>query len=218
MKKMSQYLRTTQGKMVAALGIIIVALFGYYFYAMGTGQINNVTEVIVSQDDHVRGALDGRVTLVEFGDLQCPACGAYEPIVRQLVKDNPTTLKVIFRHFPLVQIHSNALLAAKASEAAGLQGKFWEMHDILYDNQKQWSEGLNAREFIMEYAKTIGLDTTKFATDIENKDIEAKILAQYQERNKLGVQGTPTFFLNGKMIESPKSLEAFDALIKAAAK
>jgi protein-disulfide isomerase len=218
MKKLSQYLRTGQGKFIAGLVLLIVLSFGYYFYALSKGQVTPVGVVTVSESDNIRGALDGKVTLVEFGDLQCPACGAYEPLVRKLLADNPTTLKFVFKHFPLTQIHQNALLAAKASEAAALQGKFWEMHDILYDNQKDWGSSLNARDFFLTYATTIGLDTTKFTTDLNNKDIEAKILAEYQEGSRLGVQGTPTFFLNGKKIESPQTQEAFDALIKEAAK
>ena len=218
MKKLQHFLRTTQGKFIAGLVVIFVALFAYYFYAESNGQVSTTTEVVVSNTDHIRGALDGKVTMVEFGDFQCPACGAYEPLVRKVIADNGATLKVVFRHFPLTQVHQNALLAAKASEAAGLQGKFWEMHDMLYDNQKDWSLGLNARDFLMEYAKNLKLDTAKFSTDLNSSAIEKKILAEYQEGVKLGVQGTPTFFVNGKKIENPQSPEAFNKLIQEAAK
>src|SRR6185503_9033137 len=125
-------------------------------------------------------------------------------------------LKVVFRHFPITQIHQNALLAAKASEAAGIQGKFWEMHDMLYDKQSEWSGGLNAHDFILSYAKTIGLNTTKFDADLNSKAIEEKIIAEYNEGIKLGVEGTPTFFLNGKKLNSPRSLEEFNKMIKDA--
>ena len=144
-------------------------------------------EMTVTATDHVRGAQDGKVTLVEFGDFQCPACGAYEPIIRQVLADNKDTLKFSFRHFPLTQMHKNALLAAKASEAAALQGKFWEMHDILYDKQEEWGEALNARDFILTYANTINLDVKKFTTDLDKKEIEDKILAEYKEGVSLGV-------------------------------
>lgn len=214
MKKLQYFFRTGQGKFVIGLIAIIVALFAYYFYSLSNGNIKPIEEVTVSSTDHVRGALDGKVTLVEFGDFQCPACGAYEPLVRKVLADNPTTLKIVFRHFPLTQIHQNALLAAKATEAAGIQGKFWEMHDILYEKQKDWSLGLNAHDFIISYAKTLGLDEAKFSADLNSSVIEKKILAEYQEGAKLGVQGTPSFFLNGKKIESPQSPEAFNELIK----
>jgi protein-disulfide isomerase len=220
MKKMSHFfLKTTEGKFLGSVGLIIVLLFAYYFYATSTNPGATTTQpVVITQTDHVRGAKDGKVTLVEFGDFQCPACGAFEPIVRQVMADNKDTVKFSFRHFPITQIHKNALLAAKASEAAGLQGKFWEMHDMLYDKQEEWGEALNAREFIMVYATTLKLDTKKFSSDLDSKTLEDKILAEFKEGVKLGVQGTPTFFLNGKKVEdTPRNLADFNAMIKEAA-
>lgn len=220
MKKMSHFLRTTQGKFLGSVGLIIVVLFGYYIYVVPTSSTTSdgaPVDIEISQTDHVRGARDGKLTLVEFGDFQCPACGAYEPIVRQVLADNKDVLKVNFRHFPLTQIHRNALLAAKASEAAGLQGKFWEMHDMLYDKQEEWGESLTARSFFLTYATTLGLDTKKFTADLDSKSIEDKILAEYKEGLKLGVQGTPTFFLNGRRLENVGSLDAFNKAVKDAA-
>jgi protein-disulfide isomerase len=217
MKKLSHFLRTTEGKFVTLIVAIIVLSFAYYFYAMSQKGAEPTGTVTVTENDHIRGNLTGKVTLVEFGDFQCPACGAYEPIVRQVTKDNADIMKIVFKHFPLTQIHQNALLAAKASEAASNQGKFWEMHDMLYDTQKDWEGSLNARDTFIGFAKTLGLDTTKFAADLNSPAIENKILAEYKEGTLLGVQGTPTFFVNGKQIENPQSVEAFDAAIRAAA-
>ena len=218
MKNLSRFLGTMQGKVIGGIIIIIIALFAYYFYATKGVDTTTPAEIVVSDTDHIRGALDGKITLVEFGDFQCPACGAYEPLVRKLVVDNAGILKVVFRHFPLTPIHQNALLAAKASESAGLQGKFWEMHDILYDKQSEWSGALNARDIFINYASILKLDQAKFISGLENKSIEEKILAEFKEGVKLGVQGTPTFFVNGKKIDSPKSIEDFDKIIKDAAK
>jgi formate-nitrite transporter family protein len=217
MKTMSHFLKTTQGQFLASVGLIIVVLFGYYFYSesLSSGD-DKAVAVIVTQNDHVRGAKDGQLTLVEFGDFQCPACGAYEAIVRQVLADNKDTLKISFKHFPLTQLHRNALLAAKASEAAAIQGKFWEMHDIIYDKQAEWSETLNARDFFFAYATTLGLDTKKFLVDLDSKNVETKIMAEYKEGEKLGVQGTPTFFLNGKKLEGVGSLELFNKAVKSA--
>lgn len=218
MKKLQHHLKSTEGKFVLGLAVVIVLLFAYYFFATsGKTTDTTVADVTVSKTDHVRGALDGTVTMVEFGDFQCPACGAYEPLVRQVTADNKTVLKVVFKNFPLTQIHQNGLLGAKAAEAAGVQGKFWEMHDMLYDKQADWSTGLNARDLIMNYATTIGLDTKKFSDDLNSKVLEDKIMAEEKEGIALGVQGTPTFFVNGKKIDNPSSLEAFDKIILEAA-
>jgi protein-disulfide isomerase len=219
MKKMSHFFKTTQGQFLGSVGLIIVLLFAYYFYAMSStpaGVTTPSSGIVISQTDHVRGAKDGKVTLVVFGDFQCPACGAWEPIIRQVLADNKDTLKMVFRQFPLTQIHRNALIAAEASEAAGLQGKFWEMHDILYDKQEEWSESLNARDYILTYATTLGLDTKKFSTDINSKEIEDKILSEIKEGTRLEVPGTPTFFLNGKKLEV-NDLASFDKAVKDAA-
>lgn len=217
MKKLHHHLKSTEGKFVLGLALIIVLLFAYYFFAMSTKIDAPSVDITISNTDHIRGAVDGTVTLVEFGDFQCPACGSYDPLVRQAVEDNKTIVKFVYKHFPLVQIHQNALLGAKASEAAGLQGKFWEMHDMLYDKQAEWSTGINARDIIMNYASVLKLDTKKFADDLNSKAIEEKILAELKEGTALDVQGTPTFFLNGKKIDNPSSLEAFDKLIREAA-
>ena len=214
MKKLHHQLKSTEGKFAIGLTLIIALLFAYYFFAKPAPVSKEVSEITISKTDHVRGAADGKVTLVEFGDFQCPACAAYEPLVRQVAEDNKTVLKVVYKHFPLTQIHQNALISAKAAEAAGVQGKFWEMHDMLYDKQPEWSTGLNARDMIMKYAAELKLDTKKFSDDLNSKALEDKIFAEAKEGTKLGVQGTPTFFLNGKKLESPSSLEAFDKLIR----
>lgn len=214
MKKIQRYLSKPEGKIVAGLGLVIVLLFAYYAFFADKSASTKVADITISKTDHVRGAEAGKVTLVEFGDFQCPACGAYEPLVRQVMTDNKTSLKIVFKHFPLTQIHQNALLGAKAAEAAGLQGKFWEMHDMLYDKQAEWSTGLTARDMIMGYAATLKLDTAKFAEDLASKAIEDKILAEQTEGINLGVEGTPTFFLNGKKLDNPRSLEEFDKLVR----
>lgn len=199
---------------MASIVLIVGLLLGYYWFASPSSSQGETVTIAVTPKDHVRGAQDAKLTLVEFGDFQCPACGAYEPLVSQVVKDNAKNVKFVFKHFPLMQMHHNALLAAKASEAAALQGKFWEMHDKLYEKQEEWGNTLNAREYIMSYATTIGLDVAKFTKDIESKAIEEKILAELKEGSTLGVQGTPTFFLNGKKLDNPRSLAAFNDLIK----
>lgn len=213
--------KSTTNSFLIGFAAIIIVLLGYY--AFNTGSVtpsgDGTVAVSVSLDDHIRGNKDAVVTLVEFGDFQCPACGAYEPLLRKVVADNVQDVRFVFRHFPLTAIHQNALLASKYAEAASVQGKFWEMHDALYDKQQDWSASLGAKALFEEYAKSLGLDVAKLSSDAASKEIESKILAQYREGVKLEVQGTPTFFINGKKLESnPRTPEEFTALIKDAKK
>lgn len=218
MKKLSHFYKTTEGKAVTFVAVLVMLSFAYYFYAMNGNTGASAKEIVVTEQDHVRGTPGAKVTLVEFADFQCPACGAYEPLIRKVLEDNAGTVQLVFRHFPLMQIHPNALLASKAAEAAGVQGKFWEMHDTLFENQTEWSTSLNARDLIVGYAERIGLDTKKFEDDLNNKSLEDRVLAELREGVSLGVQGTPTFFLNGKKIQNPSSPEEFNRLIQDAAK
>ena len=217
---MKKFIKTAEGKFSVALLALIIGLLGYYFIAGVNDTSNNPVTIEINPTDHVRGAVNGKVTLVEFGDFECPACGAYDPIVRQLVKQNEKDLKVVFKNFPLTQIHKNALISAKAAEAAGLQGKYWEMHDMIYDHQIEWGESMGAKDIFVKYAKSLGLDTNKFEASLINKSVEDNIFNEYKEGVKLKVEGTPTFFLNGKKLESKdiSSPEAFDKLIKDAIK
>jgi hypothetical protein len=107
MKYIPRFLKTPQGKFISTIVVILVALFGYYFFASSDTTSSTVAgeQIVVSATDHVRGAKDGKVTLIEFGDFQCPACGAFEPVVRQVLADNKDTLKIVYKHFPLTQIH-----------------------------------------------------------------------------------------------------------------
>lgn len=172
--------------------------------------------VPVSASDWSRGATStAKVTLVEYSDLQCPACAAYEPIVKKLVTNYPNDLKLVYRHFPLITIHVNADYAAGAAEAAGNQGKFWEMHDLLFEKQLEWETSTDPKIF-SDYAATLGLDVEKFAADIASSVTRKKINESYRSGIQSGVQGTPTFFLDGKMITSPHSEEEFNELIKNA--
>ena len=215
---MNNFFKSVEGKFISVFVVIVIIMFSYYFYQMSNDTSLNPVNIEVNATDHVRGASSGKVTLVEFGDFQCPACGNYEPMVEKIIESNKKDLKFVFRHFPLIQLHQNALLAAKASESAGFQGKFWEMHDMIYAHQKDWSEEMNAIDVFISYAQNLGLNVEKFKTEINNPTVEQNILAEYKEGAKLGVNSTPSFFLNGKKLENPRSLEDFDVLIKDAIK
>ena len=164
--------------------------------------------------DHVKGSETAPVTLVEYGDFQCPACGAFYPIVAEALKAGGTNVRFVFRHFPLTQ-HQNALPAAQASEAAAAQGKFWEMYDVLYTSQEAWATSTDPKTVFTSYAKDLGLDLDKFATDYESKDYKVIISNDYKGGVKAGINSTPTFFVNGKKI-NPQNYEDFKKIINDA--
>lgn len=167
-------------------------------------------------DDHVTGS--GPLVLVEYADYQCPACAAYYPIVKQLEKDFEGKVTFVYRYFPLFQIHQNANYSAYAAEAAGLQGKFWQMHDVLYAHQTEWSERLDAKVVFKGYAESLGMDGAKFLSDFDSDAVHARVRRDYDEADRLGLSGTPSFFFNGKKIDNPRNYEAFRALIQASIK
>lgn len=167
----------------------------------------------ITQTDHIRGSATAPVTVVEYSDFQCPACASYESIVQRLVKENPDKVRLVYRHYPLRSIHPNAQAASEAAEAAAKQGKFWEMHDMLFNTQTDWSRKSNPEELFTEYARSLGLNLEQFKTDSESKEVRAKIDADYTSGTRSGVQGTPTFFVNGRQITSPRSYEEFKALV-----
>jgi protein-disulfide isomerase len=154
-----------------------------------------------SEPPQAQGNPNAPVTLEEFGDFECPPCGLLHPILKSLESEfGPTKLRLIFREFPLVPNHVHALAAARAAEAAGLQGKFWEMHDMIYEHQKDWHEAFDVRPIFEGYAKTIGLNVEQFARDNASEIVERRIFLDGKRAHSLGVNGTPTVFLNGKEV------------------
>ena len=148
---------------------------------------------------HVRGGEHAAVTLEEFSDFQCPACGGLDPALRRISRDYGERVRWVFRNFPLTTIHKYAFIAARAAEAAGAQGKFWEMHDMLYDNQKEWVEAPEPRDLFANYAARLGLDVQRFRADVDQRqDLADRIKADYERGSSLRVQGTPTIFINGR--------------------
>lgn len=200
---------------LAALAVI----FGGIFWFTKSSSSNTNSNGDTSQEsgsNHVLGAENTGVELIEFGDFQCPACGQYYPIVTQVQEKYNDQITFRFRHFPLVQIHQNAMIAARAAEAAGLQNNFWEMYNVLYQNQNSWSQSSDPSSIFVQYAEQLGLDTTKFQEDMNSAAVLAVINADVSAAQALGATGTPTFVLNGKKITSPTSLEEFSQLIDAA--
>ena len=154
---------------------------------------------------HVRGDAKAAVTLEEFADLQCPPCSALSTVLHDIEHDYDGDVRIVFRHYPLNN-HVHARPAAIATEAAGFQGKFWEMHDLLYQNRATWATAPDLRPFVDSYAQTLGLDLDRFARDLEGDKAKARVDADRERANSLGVDRTPTVFINDKLLP-PAALE-----------
>ena len=165
--------------------------------AAGQTQTPRMSPQPGAPNPYAKGGATARVTLEEFSDFQCPACSGLEPGLKRVMKDYEDRVRFVFRNYPL-QMHKYAFLASRAAEAAGLQGKFWEMHDMLYDNQKEWSDSMEPRVQFDSYATRLGLDVQRFKADMERQDLAERVKADMLRGNTLGVKGTPTVYLNGR--------------------
>ena len=163
----------------------------------------------VSDRDHAQGATDAPLTLVEYGDYQCPYCGAAYPVVKQLQNTLGKKLRFVFRNFPLTQAHPYAMVAAEAAEAAALQGKFWAMHDLLYEQQ-----AFLEPDIIPLWAKKIGLDLEMFGNHIKQGVVAKRIKEDRQSGIRSGVNGTPTFYINGTRYDGPPVVEALQGALE----
>ncbi|MBI4160307.1 MAG: thioredoxin domain-containing protein [Candidatus Yanofskybacteria bacterium] len=152
------------------------------------------------------------LTLIEYADFQCPACASYHPLIQQLQTEFGDKLRFGFRHFPLRSIHKNADAAAYAAEAASKQGKFWEMHNMIFENQDEWSSQRNPEDKFVGYARSLNLDEDRFKTDLDSDEIKNKIDEAYNAASKAGLTSTPTFILNGTRIQ-PRNYEEFKTFL-----
>jgi protein-disulfide isomerase len=166
----------------------------------------------VTDEDHTKGPKDAAVTLIEYGDFQCPHCASAEPKLKQLRQDFQGELRFVYRHFPITSTHPNAQAAAKASEAAARQDDFWAMHDLLFARQQEWSSSRNARETFLGYAEQLGLDMKQYEKDFEaaGSDVD------YDRRTgeQLDVGSTPTFFVNGEKVAQNNLRERIQSIIE----
>jgi protein-disulfide isomerase len=163
-------------------------------------QQQSVAGVPGAEPAHVLGPADAPVRLEEFGDFECPPCGMFHPILQQMKQEFGDKLQVTFREFPLVPTHQHALAAASAAEAAGLQNKFWEMHDLIYDHQADWKKEFDVRPIFESYAKQIGLDVERYKRDVNGDLVAQRIFQDGKRGHSLGVKGTPTVFMNGREV------------------
>ena len=169
-----------------------------------------------SESMHIRGNPEAPVTLEEFGDFQCPPCGSFAKFTEELLKEYDSRLRIVFRNFPLVA-HEHAREASLAAEAAGLQGHFWEMYDVLYREQAAWSKAPNARELFESYAGTIGLNVDQFKKDMDGDQAKARVDSDQARGQSLGINVTPTIYINGQPVDpKDKNPQGVRAAIDAA--
>jgi len=202
------------------IGLALVGLIA--FFALTDSSTEDLNQYFkgeltdIQETDNKSGAGNKNVSIIEYGDFQCPFCAQIYPTVNEAKSKYGDDITLAFRHFPLTNIHPNAMAAHRASEAAGLQGKFFEMHDLLYENQAEWSGAANitsALEVIESYATEINLDIDKYKVDIESEEVRLKIQAQQDSGSNLGVTGTPTLFVNGERIDIPANIDELSAII-----
>lgn len=208
------FVAVTVGAVGLLVGIFILANSNSSPSTNDQSQIKNPHEI--REVDHVAGNPQAKATLIEYGDFQCPACAAAHPLVTQLKEDMGDQVAIVFRHFPLTNIHPNALPAAQAAEAAGRQGKFWEMHDLLFERQQEWSQSTAPVSFFNDYARELGLDLDQFGSDMDDPAILNRINDNRGIANQLGVSSTPTFYLNGQQINNPATYDQLKSQVESA--
>lgn len=207
-----------------AVIIAVIVVLGGIFWFTGQGKPStDSANSAAKPTQHIEGQGQSGVTLVEYGDYECPFCGQFYPIVKQVAAQYDKQIHFQFRNLPLTQIHQNALAGARAAEAASLQGKFWQMHDLLYQNQDPsektgWVASSNPlNDYFVGFAQQIGLNVTKFKSDFASSGVNNTINADIAEFNKTGAEeATPTFFLDGKKIQPGNNVADFQKYIDAA--
>jgi protein-disulfide isomerase len=170
----------------------------------------DLADPVDPERDHVRGPEDGPVTLVEYGDFQCPHCGRVEPVVRELLAEFGDDLRYVFRHLPLQEVHENAQVAAEAAEAAEAQGRFWEMYEILLAHQDALGP-----EDLPRYAEELGLDIDRFSQELRTHTHALRVARDVESADRSGVAGTPTFFINGRRHHGPNDIDTLTNLVRS---
>lgn len=200
-------------KTILLLVLVVAVLFGIILFSTKGGVVSGGTLSLekAGEGEWTRWG-GGKATLIEYSDFQCPACRAYEGILQSMEKDFSKDVTLVYRNYPLPQ-HQNAQGAAEAAEAAGKQGKFWEMHDLLFLGQDEWSASTDASSIFERYAKSLGLDVERYKKDEASDEVKEKIKTDSRSGNTAKVAGTPTFYLDGEKLENIGSEEDFRARI-----
>ena len=230
-KRSGQMSKTTIWFIVGFIVVVTAGVIIAGAYSSGTSS-NTASSTFVStmapaltSSDWTEGNPNAKVSLIEYGDFECPACGEYFPVVQQLFQNYSSTILFVFRNYPLTTIHPFAQIGAQAAEAAGLEGgvaKYWAMNNLLYTDQQQWStnSALTSAQIVSQYfdgyAQSIGLDVSTFNTDISAASVLDKIQTDVNGGNAAQIDHTPTFFVNLQQIQNPTSLQDFENTLNAA--
>lgn len=186
--------------LIATLGGSLLFLVAIVF---GFSKLSNKPvdlSVVMGTAQYVTGDTEAKVTIVEFSDFQCPACQAAQSVLADLMQKHPKDIRLVYRFFPLITIHKNAQASARAAIASASFNKFWEYHDLLFTNQQDWGLEKDPQEKLVQYAVSLGIDKDQFTNKLKDgkSDADAAIAKDVQDGTTLGVQGTPTFFVNGE--------------------
>src|SRR5581483_7136205 len=205
-------------RILIGIGVVTALIIGgavWLSARQATSSVTSHPELLVRADSHRTGSASAPVTVVEFGDFQCPSCGAAYPLLKQMLTDYNGQVSLVFRNFPLTQIHPNALIGAEAAEAAGAQGKYWEMHDMLFQNQNEWADSTTPLDSFVKYAQSLHLDIDAFKQAMSSHAGDALIQRDQNDGNALGVTGTPTLFLNGHEMDGVPDYASLKAELDA---
>jgi len=209
------------------ISLIILSIVGLVILALRSPEEPKSSEstLSISEADKkaittgwTKGPNEAKVVLTEFGDFQCSACKRFEPILAELDKQFAGEFKLVFKHFPLTSIHQNTELAALSAEAAGSQGKFWPMHDLLFQNQEKWAESDHPLDEFLSYARQLDIDVEKFKSDVLQKRFADKISEEQKLAERLKLTGTPSFFINGNPVDISIGVEALKKALSEAIK
>ncbi len=200
--------------LLALIAIIIVLFVAFVLFARPASTSENDGPVTAATWQNIKGNPNAPVQIVEYADFQCPACASMHAYLQPILEQNPEKVALTFKHFPLVTIHAQARIAAQAAEAAGRQGKFFEMHDKIFETQSVWSRNGKAKDTFISYAEELGLDVEQFKKDIDSAEVVNKVRADMEEGKKARITGTPTIFINGEQVDNRNVQATLESLLK----
>ena len=219
-EKAQQEEKTAQYKKIGIwVGVAFAVILGIFGLAMIVNSPSNTTQSSLKaptpseKDLYTKGNPSSKVVLTEYGDFQCPACASYFPIVNALIEEYKDKILFVYRDFPLINAHQNAHISSRAGFAANKQGKYWEMYNMLYENQKEWATSTDAENIFIGYGGKIGIDKNKFKTDLNSDEAKKFVDEALSSATALGINSTPSFFINGSKIDNPNSFDDFKKLI-----